>query len=149
NFTSPIAEHQNMFGYTIAREVHRPHYTWVPSFALRLILGEMSTVVLDTQKVLPNKLQALDFEFKYPNLKLELVNLVHYEMDYLKMKQDNISHILLFIAGLLFITNGILVFEKPAIMIVISMSLVIIGLLTLVISIILIYKKKHNLVNKH
>ena len=77
NFTSPIAEHQNMFGYTIAREVHRPHYTWVPSFALRLILGEMSTVVLDTQKVLPNKLQALDFEFKYPNLKLALENLVH------------------------------------------------------------------------
>ena len=66
-----------MFGYTIAREVHRPHYTWVPSFALRLILGEMSTVVLDTQKVLPNKLQALDFEFKYPNLKLALENLVH------------------------------------------------------------------------
>lgn len=76
NFTSPIAEHQNMFGYTIAREVHRPHYTWVPSFALRLILGEMSTVVLDTQKVLPNKLQALDFKFKYPNLKLTLENLV-------------------------------------------------------------------------
>ena len=77
NFKSPIAEHQNMFGYTIAREVYRPHYTWVPSFALRLILGEMSTVVLDTQKVLPNKLQALDFEFKYPNLKLALENLVH------------------------------------------------------------------------
>ncbi|KKD22529.1 MULTISPECIES: hypothetical protein [Staphylococcus] len=65
------------------------------------------------------------------------------------MKQDSISHILLFIAGLLLITNGILAFEKPAIMIVISMSLVIIGLLTLVISIILIYKKKQNLLNKH
>ena len=65
------------------------------------------------------------------------------------MKQDSFSYILLFIAGLLLITNGILVFEKPAIMIVISMSLVIIGLLTLVISIILIYKKKQNLLNKH
>ncbi|AWI45209.1 TIGR01777 family protein [Staphylococcus nepalensis] len=76
NFTSPMAEHQNMFGYTLAREVHRPHYTWVPSLALRLVLGEMSTVILDTQKVLPNKLQAIDFKFKYPNLKLALENLV-------------------------------------------------------------------------
>lgn len=65
------------------------------------------------------------------------------------MKQDSFSHILLFIAGLLLITNGILAFDKPAMMIFISMVLVIIGLLTLVISIILIYKKKQTLLNKH
>ncbi|AYX89216.1 hypothetical protein ACQE30_10115 [Staphylococcus cohnii] len=57
------------------------------------------------------------------------------------MKRDSFSHILLFIAGLLLITNGILAFEKPAIMIFISITLFIIGLLTLVISILLIYKK--------
>ena len=33
--------------------MHRPHETWVPAFVLRTVLGEMSTVVLDTQKVLP------------------------------------------------------------------------------------------------
>ncbi|MBB2508456.1 hypothetical protein G5S33_01885 [Staphylococcus cohnii subsp. cohnii] len=57
------------------------------------------------------------------------------------MKQDSFSHILLFIAGLLLITNGILAFEKPAIMIFISITLLIIGLLTLIISILLFYKK--------
>ena len=41
------------------------------------VLGQMSTVVLDTQKVIPNKLQALDFKFKYPDLKIALEDLVH------------------------------------------------------------------------
>ena len=47
---APIAERQNLFGYTLARVMHRPHETWVPSFLMRLALGEMSTVVLDTQR---------------------------------------------------------------------------------------------------
>lgn len=77
NFTAPIVEHQNLFGYTLARVTHRPHFTWVPALALRLALGQMSTVVLDTQKVIPNKLQAIDFKFKYPDLKIALEDLVH------------------------------------------------------------------------
>lgn len=76
NFTAPIVEHQNLFGYTLARVTHLPHFTWVPALALRLALGQMSTVVLDTQKVIPNKLQAIDFKFKYPDLKIALEDLV-------------------------------------------------------------------------
>ncbi|MFQ3710718.1 TIGR01777 family oxidoreductase [Staphylococcus equorum] len=76
NFTTPIVEHQNLFGYTLARVTHRPHFTWVPALVLRLALGQMSTVVLDTQKVIPNKLQAIDFKFKYPDLKIALEDLV-------------------------------------------------------------------------
>lgn len=76
NFTAPIVEHQNLFGYTLARVTHRPHFTWVPALALRLALGQMSTVVLDTQKVIPNKLQAIDFKFKYPDLKIALEDLI-------------------------------------------------------------------------
>ncbi|MEB8172662.1 TIGR01777 family oxidoreductase [Staphylococcus equorum] len=76
NFTAPIVEHQSLFGYTLARVTHRPHFTWVPALALRLALGQMSTVVLDTQKVIPNKLQAIDFKFKYPDLKIALEDLV-------------------------------------------------------------------------
>ncbi|MFU0768614.1 TIGR01777 family oxidoreductase [Staphylococcus pasteuri] len=76
NLTAPIPERQNLFGYTLGRAMHKPHETWVPSFAMRLVLGEMSTVVLDTQKVLPNKLQALGFNFMYNNLKSALDDLV-------------------------------------------------------------------------
>lgn len=76
NMAAPIAERQNLFGYTLARVMHRPHETWVPSFLMRLALGEMSTVVLDTQKVLPNKLDALGFIFNYPNLKIAFEDLI-------------------------------------------------------------------------
>lgn len=76
NMTAPIAERQNFFGYTIGRVMHRPHYTWVPQWMMRLVLGEMSTVVLDTQKVVPNRLIARGFEFQYPNLKMALQNLL-------------------------------------------------------------------------
>ena len=76
NLTAPIPERQNLFGYTLARAMHKPHETWAPKLAMRLILGEMSTIVLDTQKVLPNKLHALGFEFKYNNLRNALDDLV-------------------------------------------------------------------------
>lgn len=76
NLTAPIPERQNLFGYTLARTMHKPHETWVPTSVMRLVLGQMSTVVLDTQKVLPNKLQALGFNFKYSNLKHALDDLV-------------------------------------------------------------------------
>lgn len=77
NLTSPIPERQNFFGYTLARTMHKPHETWVPGLVLRTLLGQMSTVILDTQKVIPNKLQALGFNFKYSNLKLALEDLIN------------------------------------------------------------------------
>ncbi|BGE83066.1 TIGR01777 family oxidoreductase [Staphylococcus petrasii] len=76
NMAAPMPERQNLFGYTLGRVMHRPHETWVPALAMRAALGQMSTVVLDTQKVLPNKLDALDFDFKYPNLKVALEDLI-------------------------------------------------------------------------
>ncbi|RIL72462.1 TIGR01777 family protein [Staphylococcus devriesei] len=76
NMASPLPERQNLFGYTLARVMHKPHETWAPSLVMRAVLGEMSTVVLDTQKVLPNKLDALGFNFRYPNLKLALEDLI-------------------------------------------------------------------------
>ena len=75
NLTAPFVEHQNLFGYTIARINHKPHWTWVPSPLIRLALGQMSTIALDTQKVIPTKLEALGFEFNYPNLKLAVEEL--------------------------------------------------------------------------
>lgn len=41
----------------------------VPSFALRIALGEMASAVLGSIKMVPVKLLANNFKFKYPNLK--------------------------------------------------------------------------------
>lgn len=47
----------------------RPSWLPVPDFALKAVLGEGASVVLDGQKVLPARAQELGFTFKYPYVK--------------------------------------------------------------------------------
>ncbi|XP_025012055.1 epimerase family protein SDR39U1 homolog, chloroplastic isoform X2 [Ricinus communis] len=47
----------------------RPSWLPVPDFALKAVLGEGASVVLDGQKVLPTKAKELGFQFKYPYVK--------------------------------------------------------------------------------
>jgi hypothetical protein len=75
NFTAPHPVTMAEFGQTLAEVIHRPHWLTVPSFAFRLLLGEMSTLVVDGQKVLPNKLLENGYPFQYPELKLALKNI--------------------------------------------------------------------------
>jgi uncharacterized protein (TIGR01777 family) len=50
----------------LARKVmHRPSFFDVPAFAIRMLFGEMSTVILDGQRVSSAKLQHLGFSFEY------------------------------------------------------------------------------------
>lgn len=64
------------FGQTIAEVMGRRHWLPVPSFAMRLALGEQSTLVLEGQQVLPTLLEQQHFIFKYPYLKQALENLL-------------------------------------------------------------------------
>lgn len=41
----------------------------VPPFALKIILGDMATIVLESQKVSPNKIINEGYTFKYPEIK--------------------------------------------------------------------------------
>ncbi|WP_144553025.1 TIGR01777 family oxidoreductase [Bacillus sp. X1(2014)] len=75
NFTAPNPVRMNEFGKTLSSVLHRPHWLPVPSFALQLLLGEMSTLVVEGQKVLPEKLLENGYQFKYSNLKLALKNI--------------------------------------------------------------------------
>ncbi|XP_058098754.1 epimerase family protein SDR39U1 homolog, chloroplastic isoform X2 [Magnolia sinica] len=47
----------------------RPSWLPVPDFALKAVLGEGATIVLDGQKVLPVKAKELGFSFRYPYVK--------------------------------------------------------------------------------
>jgi uncharacterized protein len=75
NFTAPSPVTMNEFGKSLAVVLQRPHWLPVPGLALRILLGEMSTLVVDGQKVLPNELLKNGYEFTYPDLKSALENI--------------------------------------------------------------------------
>ena len=50
---------------SVAAATNRPNWLPVPGFAVRALLGEGATVVLDGQRVLPKRAEALGFEFEY------------------------------------------------------------------------------------
>ena len=76
NLTAPQAVTNAEFGKTLGKIIKRPYWIPVPAFALKLALGEMSTMVLDGQRVFPAALLAAGYQFKYPNLKPALEDLL-------------------------------------------------------------------------
>jgi uncharacterized protein len=68
NFTAPHPVQMKEFGKKVAAVLNRPHWLPLPSFALKILLGEMSLLVLEGQRVLPETLLSHGFEFHYPQL---------------------------------------------------------------------------------
>ena len=75
NVTSPFPKRMKDFGKTIGSVLHRPHWIPVPSFAMKLVLGKKSALVLEGQHVLPEKLLNNGFEFHFPTLESALKDL--------------------------------------------------------------------------
>jgi uncharacterized protein (TIGR01777 family) len=56
------------FTRALAAAVHRPAIFPVPAFALRLLFGEMSEILLSSQRALPQAAERAGFRFRYPEL---------------------------------------------------------------------------------
>jgi len=56
--------------------LHRPTLIPAPAFALKAVLGEMSTMLLEGQRALPRRAQSYNFEFKFPQLQGALADLL-------------------------------------------------------------------------
>jgi len=56
------------FTHDLARALHRPAIFPVPEFALKLLYGEMSQVILGSQRVVPEVALQAGFEFRFPQL---------------------------------------------------------------------------------
>lgn len=76
NVTAPHAVNMEEFGQTIAAVMDRRHWLPVPSIAMRLALGEQSTLILEGQHVLPTVLEKHHFTFTFPYLKQALEDLI-------------------------------------------------------------------------
>lgn len=64
------------FAKIAGRIMRRPSFVPVPAFALRLVLGEMSSVVLEGQRVSSKKISDLGFQFKFWTLENALQDLI-------------------------------------------------------------------------
>jgi uncharacterized protein (TIGR01777 family) len=68
NATAPNPVRNAEFTETLARVLRRPAIFPVPLFGLRVLFGEMSEVMLASQRVLPKVAEAAGFKFSFPDL---------------------------------------------------------------------------------
>lgn len=69
NAVSPNPATNAEFTRALARALHRPALFPAPAFALRLLLGEMAdALLLSSQRVFPERLTALGYEFRHPRV---------------------------------------------------------------------------------
>jgi hypothetical protein len=76
NLTAPHPVTNAELGKQIAKFLRRPYFLPVPGFAMRWAFGEVSTVVLDGQRVHPNRLLNSGFEFRYPTSDKALAEII-------------------------------------------------------------------------
>jgi uncharacterized protein (TIGR01777 family) len=76
NGASPNPVRNGEFTQTLGLLLDKPTFCTVPSFVLETLLREQSTLVLDSQRVVPEKLLASGFQFQFPSLKEALQDLV-------------------------------------------------------------------------
>ncbi len=77
NGTAPNPRTMREFAKALGRALRRPVLAPpVPAFVLKALLGEMSTLLLDGQRVLPRRAQELGFRFRFPELDGALADLV-------------------------------------------------------------------------
>ena len=68
NAVAPQAVTNLEFTKTLGQVLHRPTVFPVPAAALRLAFGEMSTALLDSQRVVPRRAEELGYRFQFPDL---------------------------------------------------------------------------------
>jgi uncharacterized protein (TIGR01777 family) len=76
NLTAPNPVTNGELAKKIGRIMHRPSFIPVPGFAMKLAFGEVADVVLKGQRVIPQRLTDLDFNFLFPDIESALNDLL-------------------------------------------------------------------------
>jgi len=78
NLVAPGALTNASFSRVLGRTMRRPSFIPIPAFALRLLLGEMSTLALVGQRAVPRRLSDLGFTFRFPDAEAALRDLLRH-----------------------------------------------------------------------
>ncbi len=76
NLTAPNPLTNRDFSRVLGRVLRRPSLLPTPAFALRLLFGEMSTLLLDGQRAIPSRLLEEGYGFRFPKAEEALRDLV-------------------------------------------------------------------------
>lgn len=68
NFCAPNPIENRDFSKALGNVLNRPSFMKVPSFMIRLVVGEMGTLLTNSQKVIPHKLLRHGFKFQHPDI---------------------------------------------------------------------------------
>ena len=68
NATAPNPVRNREFARELGAALHRPAIFPVPALALRILLGEMASVLLASQRVLPKAAESTGYRFEFPDL---------------------------------------------------------------------------------
>ncbi|MBV7338586.1 TIGR01777 family oxidoreductase [Chloroflexi bacterium TSY] len=77
NLTAPEPVTNKVVAKTIGESMGRPSFMPAPRLAIKLALGEMSTLLLDGQRAIPRNLLNEGFTFNYPSIDLAVQDLIH------------------------------------------------------------------------
>lgn len=76
NVSAPAPVTNRDFARALGRALHRPAFMPLPGFALKLALGEASSVLLTGQRAVPEKALALGYTFQYPEIDAALADIL-------------------------------------------------------------------------
>ncbi len=76
NFCAPNSIRNKDMSRTIGKLLKRPSFFVVPRFAINLALGELGSLVLNSQRAVPENLQKLGFEFQYQDFETAMVDIL-------------------------------------------------------------------------
>ncbi len=76
NCTAPNPVRMEEFARTLGRVMNKPSFFRVPAFAVKALMGEAATIVLDGSRVIPAAALQLGYNFRYEHLEEALRDLL-------------------------------------------------------------------------
>ena len=76
NFTAPNPVRNRELAKAIGKAMGRPSFLPAPGFMLKLLLGEFGSILLEGQRVIPQKLLKSGFQFRYPEIEQAMQQII-------------------------------------------------------------------------